>query len=201
MKRIVLSAIAAVMAVTGLSACGQGSTYYHPAAYGQNGHCYYINNPAEAIALQHAGLCPNTWLPMQAPLAWQEMYYPYYSSPAYYNAYVPVGLRRGYITSEQSFGRTYHSAILTAERSAVYKSNTGKTTTYSKISSGGGTRTSFGSGTRCDVVSNALLKPQFQHPAKGGGGGGFGGGSRGGYSGGSRSGSGSGSRTGTRTGC
>lgn len=201
MKKFIVAAVAATLTMLGLGACGGGHpTTYTPAAYGQNGYCYYINSPAEALALQSSGLCPHSWAPLLAPLAWQQMYYPYYSSPAYYNHYVPVGVRTVYISHERSFGSTYRSQIATASKSASYRGSNGKVTTYNKISTGGGTRTSFGTktSTRCDVVRGALLKTKFQR----GGGGGFGGGSRSGGSsgGGTRSGSSSTSRSGSSSG-
>lgn len=204
MKKFIVAAVAAALTMVGLGSCGSSQpTAYAPAAYGQNGYCYYINSPAEAVALQASGLCPHSWVPLLAPLMWQQMYYPYYSSPAYYNHYVPVSVRTVYVSHERSFGSTYRSRISTLSKTASYRGSNGKVTTYNKISTGGGTRTTFGTktSTRCDVIRPALLKSKFQRG--GGGGGGFGGGSRssgGGYSGGSRSGSSSTSRSGSSSG-
>lgn len=130
------------------AACGSlsstaGAISYAPAAYGQNGDCYYINSPAEAVALEQAGLCPRSWVPVLMPLAWHEEYYSYYDSPSYYDTYVPARYRTVYVTRQRGFYRSYHARITTLSRSAVYKTSAGGTIKGTTITS----RTRFGSGT------------------------------------------------------
>lgn len=147
-NRLVTGVLAAAAITAALVTAGCGSTgngqdvTYAPAAYGANGQCYYINSPAEAVALEQAGLCPAGWVPTLMPLSWEQEYYAYYDSPAYYNRYVPVRYRTVYIHTESAFGRTYHTAILTQSRTAVYKSSTGSTVHGYKAGT-----VKFGSGT------------------------------------------------------
>lgn len=208
MKKFVVALAASAMALFGLSACGGSNPTYVPsaAAWGNAGlgQCYMpLGVPQSAWqAIQQQYItnhyCQPGWTPVYMPQSTYMAYYPYWSSGVFYNHYLPVTYRTSYVSYETGFGRQYHSQILTAERTATYKGSNGKTTTYNKIKSGGGSRSSFGTGgTRCSAVRDVLLQPQYQ--TKGGGGGFSGGGSRGGggYSGGgSRSGS-SGSRSGS----
>lgn len=204
MKKAFVTLVLAALGVTGLAGCGHGQTSYTPAAaaFGANGQCYMpLSVPQtawQAIEQQyiHQGWCQSGWTPIYIPQQTYMAYYPYYSSPAFYTHYVPATYRTSYVSYERGFGTSHRAQIATATRTATYKGSNGKTTTYNQIKTGGGTRTSFGSGTRCDVMRGSLMKPQY---AKRGGGGFSGGGSRGGgYSsgGGSRTGSGT-SRTGS----
>lgn len=151
MKRMFLAAVAAVLVVA-LAACGSGSgdVTYAPAAYGQDGHCYYVDSPDEATALLAAGLCPAGWVAYPAPLAWQEAYYSYYSSPSYYNRFVLVSHRTVYVTHETTFHTTYFSQISTASAKATYKGSNGKTVTGTtakmKFSTGSGSTGNVGGG-------------------------------------------------------
>lgn len=129
------------------TACSMGSTgddpvTYTPAAYGVSGHCYYIDNPAEAIALRAAGLCPSGWAPTLMPLAWHEEYAAYYDSPAYYGTYVPVRYRTVYVSHVTVFQTRYRTQISSASSRAVYRSSSGGTVSGSKL----GSKVSFGSG-------------------------------------------------------
>lgn len=138
-------ATAAVIGASAASAtaCGSASPdTYAPAAYGVPGHCYYVQDPAEALALEAAGLCPQGWVPTLAPLYWQETYYSYYSSPAYVNVYVPARVRTVYVQRETSFGRTYRAAIATRSRTASYRSSSGKVVKGSTLTG----KARFGSG-------------------------------------------------------
>lgn len=207
-------AIGCVVAATlmGAAACGGSNPTYAPvaAAWGNAGlsQCYMpLGVPQtawQAIEQQYIAhhYCQPGWTPVYMPQSTYMAYYPYWSSSAYYGYYLPSPYRSSYIVYERNFGTQYHSQILTAERTAVYKGSNGKTTTYNKISTGGGTRAKFGSGTRCSAVRNVLLQPQYQ--ARGTGGGSrSGGGTSGGTSrsgGGTRSGSGSGSGTTSKSG-
>ncbi len=144
------------LAMTGLVGCGasSGDPSYTPAAYyqtvGDVNDCYYVTSPAEAASLISAGLCPAGSVAYQMPVSWEEEYYDYYSSPAYYNTYIPVSSRSIYVNyTRVSFHTKYSTQITKASSKAVYKSSSGGTVSGSKVaikSFGGGSRTSSGSG-------------------------------------------------------
>jgi hypothetical protein len=190
MRKMILAVLAAVVMMTGLTACGGDEETYRPAAYGEKGACYYVDDPQEAIELQRAGYCGEKnhyWTPMIMPIFWHQMYYPYYSSPAYYNNYVPVVRRTTYQTNERTFGTTYKSEIKRESAKAKYKSSKGKIVTGNKVKSSqfAGTRNKGGSGSRTKTCSLSNLDATG-FIMKGGGGG-------------SRSGGGGGSRSTTKT--
>jgi len=135
------TAMAAAILATGGCGTAQPLTYA-PAAYGQNGQCYYLNSPAEVTALENAGLCPRSWVPAPMPLSWEEEYYDYYDSPVYYDTYVPVRYRTVYVTRVTTFGRTYRSQISTLSKSATYRTSSGGTVKGTGITG----KTRFGSG-------------------------------------------------------
>lgn len=128
---------------------------YTPAAYYQTVNnvyeCYYINSMDEAYALENAGLCPMYAIPTLMPISWEEMYFSYYSSPAYYNTYVPLAYRRTYVNVTcVHFHQTYSSQITRLSARAVYHSSGGGTVR-------GVTKTSsFSSGTTRKVVSYSV---------------------------------------------
>lgn len=192
MKRVILAAMAAALMATGLAACGHNDVTYRPAAYGENGHCYYVESPSEVYGLQRDHYCQSSWTPMLMPLAWHLMYAPYYSSPAYYGTFVPAASRTVFISHQTTFVNTHQSEIKTAVKSAKYKGSNGKTVPGSKFGtrtfSGGGSRGGFGGGSNRKTCGMGEVQvPVTIIGTKGGGGGGFGGGgSRGGFSGGSR---------------
>lgn len=143
-----------IAAYTTVLAAGCGTTHhavvttsYAPAAYGvqaSNGFdCYYIDDPAEATSMIAAGLCPAGSIPTLMPLAWHEMYYDYYASPAYYNTYVPVRYRTVWVSQSTSFYNTNKTTIVVVQKNATYKGSNG--TTVKGIPSGGVT---FGGGNR-----------------------------------------------------
>ena len=137
-------AAAAIALIATLAGCGTGQPVtYTPDAYGVAGHCYYVNSPAEAVALEAAGLCPRSWAPTLMPLAWHEEYWDYYDSPVYYTRYVPVSTRTVYVHQQATFGHAYHSAILTRSRTATYRSSSGTVVKGSTVTG----KTRFGSGT------------------------------------------------------
>jgi hypothetical protein len=133
LSRPLAAAAAGVTAAAVLAACSSSPTgsaqavTYAPAAYGVPGHCYYVNYPAEATALIAAGLCPRGWVPTQAPLAWEEEYADYYDSDAYVTTYVPAVDRVTYRSTQTRFYTRYRVTIISAEKSAVYRSSTGAT--------------------------------------------------------------------------
>lgn len=138
--------VAAALAVTAAAAAGcssqQAPLTYAPAAYGVPGHCYYVDDPAEALALRAAGLCPASWAPALMPLSWHEEYWDYYDSPAYYGTYVPARIRTVYVQRETTFGRTYHAAITTRSKTATYRTSSGTVVKGTQVTS----KTRFGSG-------------------------------------------------------
>lgn len=143
-KRAVTAA-AVLMAATGATAgCSSdaGPLTYAPAAYGVPGHCYYVNSVAEAVALQAAGLCPRSWAPTIMPVAWEEEYYSYYDSTAYYDTYVPARSRTVYVQRETTFGHANRTAIAVRSKTATYKSSSGTTVKGSQVTG----KTKFGSG-------------------------------------------------------
>lgn len=138
-------ATATALTAAGAAACGGGNSQpisYAPAAYGANGQCYYVDDATEAVSLMAAGLCPPTWVPTPMPLAWHEMYYNYYASPAYV-VYVPANRRSYYTTSQVTFQKTYSVQINTASRNATWKGSNGKTVPGSAVNPG---KMSFGGG-------------------------------------------------------
>lgn len=147
MKRAaaIVTVLAAAIATLTITGCGPDSqpVTYAPAAYGVSGHCYYIDDPAEAIALENAGLCPHTWHPALMPMWWHEEYFNYYDSPAYYNRYVPVRVRTVYVTHERTFGTRYRTVIASRSKLATYRSSSGTLVKGTKMTG----KTRFGSGT------------------------------------------------------
>ena len=160
-RRIALGVAAAVL-IGSAAACGSGSgdddPTYTPAAYyqtvGNVYDCYYLTSTQEAYNLMAAGLCPAGSIPTPMPLGWEETYWDYWSSPAYYNTYIPASYRSTYThVTIVHFSNTYRSQIKSASAKAVYKSSTGGTVTGSKANTaqfGGGSRTtkSYGGGSR-----------------------------------------------------
>lgn len=141
MKRL-LAIGAALIGFAALAGCAGTPVTYAPAAYGVPGQCYYVQNPAEAVALEAAGLCPSTWVPTLMPLAWHQMYYGYYDSPVYYDRYVPASSRTAYVSRQRTFGTAYKTKITALSRTATYKGSNGSTVKGAKVA-----RTQFGSGT------------------------------------------------------
>jgi len=137
-----------IMLTTGCGSPGStgGSATYAPAAYGAGGDCYYITYPAEVTALIAAGKCAAGSVAVQAPLAWEEEYWPYYDSAAFTGTYVPAADRTAYTSGETAFGKTYRTVILTRSKLGTYKSSTGSTVHgYKTGTVHFGSGTSFGS--------------------------------------------------------
>lgn len=162
--------------IASLTACGSGwsddsaDATYTPAAYWQSvdnvRSCFYFGTDltdglAQVALLQAAGLCPDGSMPVAAPLYWAEEYYPYYSSPAYYNAYVPSSYRSTYThVTVVHFSTTYKTQIKAASAKAVYRSSAGGTVKGAQVSTarfGGGSRTgtSYGGGSRVNLSTQA----------------------------------------------
>ncbi|HEX4789971.1 MAG TPA: hypothetical protein VH372_16010 [Actinospica sp.] len=127
------------------------------------------------------------------PLGWQETYWDYYSSPVYYNTYIPVS-RRSHYTSVTvvSFSSKYKTQISSLSAKGRYEGSDGtKTSGSSKLKysgSGSGTGSVHGGG---GARGCSFGMTEIQD--KSGSGGSHGGGS-------ARSGSGSGSGSGSKSG-
>ena len=98
-------------------------------AYGEHNHCYYVDSPAEALALIAAGLCPAGWTPYRMPTYWEDEYWYYYDSPTYIRGFVPQARQTTYNTTIVSFQKSNSSAIASASKTATYKTSSGKTVT------------------------------------------------------------------------
>lgn len=156
MRKFVMLPLMALLLVVGLSGCGGGTPVtYAPVAYGEYGHCYYVDDPYEVTVLQNQGLCNRSWVPFLMPLLWHQMYYPYYSSPGYYNTFVVVSHRTTYVTTQKTFGNTYKSDISRVSKTAKYKGSNGKIVTGNKVKTSDmkGNRNSGGSGSRTKKCS------------------------------------------------
>jgi len=185
-KRAVLAALASVMVLGGAVACGSDNDY-RPAAYGENGQCYFVDDPREVDVLYQNGNCPRDWRPVIMPLFWHQQYYPYYSSPAYYNTYVPVSSRTVYVERSTNFGSTYASQIKTASSQAKYTNSKGKVVPGNKVAPnkfGGGSRQKSGSNNSRQTCGMSLNGAPIDLLGSGSG---SGGGSRSSSGGGSRS--------------
>lgn len=165
--RRLLAALAVLLGtLAGAAGCGHGATTYAPAAYGENGHCYYLDYPAEAVTLIHDGLCPSSWIPWPMPASWEADYAPYYDSPAWYDTYVPRANRTVYVHHITTYMHT-HAAIIRQDASeARYRSSTGKTVSGTTVAAevashsvkfGGGARSkkSYGGGARSGGSSHS----------------------------------------------
>lgn len=143
MRRLA-TVLAGVVLAAGLGACGGGQAVaYRPASFGVPGQCYYLHDPLEAMALQRAGLCEAGWMPTIMPLAWHQMYAPYYASPRYINIYVPSEQRTAFRRTEQTWGAANKGVIAAQAKQAKYLGSNGKTVTADKIGA-----TKYGAGNR-----------------------------------------------------
>jgi hypothetical protein len=200
--RPALALLAAALVASTADACDSGSSAandatYAPAAYGvQNGSvfdCYYAEDPSEVAALINAGDCPHGAVATAMPLYWEEEYYPYYSSSAYYGVYMQPRYRSHYTSVTVVHFQSAHSADITRYSStARYKSSSGGYVTGSskvKFGSGSGSSAVHGGGNaRTGGCAESMTVVQMRGGSSGSGG------SHGGGS--ARSGSGSGSHGG-----
>lgn len=171
LKKIALGLSLLLAALATLCGCGSISggddPTYTPAAYYQAVNnvyeCYYLTSTQEAYNLMAAGLCPQGSMPTPMPMSWEEEYWDYWSSPAYYNTYIPTTYRSHYtsvtivtLNHSSSFQRN----VSTLSSKALYKSSAGGTVSGSKVSTtsfGGGSRTakSYGGGSRSNSNSSS----------------------------------------------
>lgn len=143
-----------------------------------------------------AGLCPASSVAYPMPLGWEETYWGYYSSPAYYNTYIPASRRSHYSSvTVVAFASKYKTRISSLSSKGGYEGSDGKTVSGgSKLKysgSGSGTGAVHGGGGARGCASGMT---EIQDK---GGSGSHGGGSSRGCSG---SKSGSGAKTGTHSG-
>lgn len=136
MNRTATAALGLTAALT-LTGCGGTAPTYRPTAYGENGHCYYLNSPLEVDQLRRDGLCPGNWTPMAAPSPWLYRYGSYYYSPAYVSHYVPGPARNSTLSTGTTFLRDHKADVSAAQRDATYVTikdgKPGKTVPASKI--------------------------------------------------------------------
>ncbi|MGH9011058.1 MAG: hypothetical protein ACRDYF_14585 [Acidimicrobiia bacterium] len=171
MKRWVVAALA----VTGLlvaTGCSKPERVaYRPISYGADNQCWYVDDPEEVRHLVQDGLCHANWAATPMPDHWRMRYWNYYSSPSYYDVYVPPGRRLTYAASQRSWGEARRTDIETASRQATYLGSNGKAVTAEKIGVakyGGGNRfgpvgTKFGGGARTPTPNPAT--PSGASPA------------------------------------
>lgn len=146
MKKIIASAVIGAVTLSatacGLIPNGDDDVSYAPAAYYQVVNniyeCFYITSPAEAEALKAAGLCPPGAMDVPMPQAWEAEYWSYWSSPAYYNTYIPVSYRSNYthvtiVSLNRSTSFTRMSTSLSSR--ATYRGTNGSTVTGVRLSS------------------------------------------------------------------
>lgn len=177
MKTRLALALIGVVAFAGLGGCGRSEPVaYRPAAFGVPGQCYYLHDPLEALELRARGLCDPGWAPTLMPLAWHQMYYPFYSSPSYINVYVPRAQRTVVLRGERTWGSANKGAIAAQARQAKYLGSNGKVVPASKIGAtkyGAGNRfgpsgTKFGGGDRGADPSKPRVKaPTVKTPGGG----------------------------------
>lgn len=159
--RIAIAAIGAFVAIgAGATACGHDRTYY-PAAYGESGHCYYVDTPAEATALIVAGLCPTGWVAYPMPVYWHAQYSWFYDSDRYYNTYVPVASRTVYVSHVTVFKQSHQADISRLTPSGKVQDSKRKQYTGAQVLSGpngGGARGSGNGGARSSGYSGGTAR-------------------------------------------
>ena len=120
-----IALVAAAGLVMGLAACTDDSSY-EPAAYGQNGQCYYVQNPQEATVLLQDHKCLSGWTPTLMPESWLLMYYAFYSSSFYRNTYVPSSYRSTYSSKLNSFYSANKTTITQQASKGTYRDSSGQ---------------------------------------------------------------------------
>jgi hypothetical protein len=187
MKKIVARvAIGALIAVAGLTACGDDEPdQFVPASFGADGQCYWVESEDEVRVLKDDDLCERNAQPVHAgsdhdSSDWLLFYALYLNSPAYYNRYVPVAQRTVYVEHRTVYNRTHASEIKAAAPRAKYKGSNGKIYTGDKVKTskfGNGGSRGFGKGTR-NCSMGALNASGLVMKGGGGTGGSRGGGTR-----------------------
>lgn len=151
MTRLARAFAATALLIPLLAACGgSDDVAYVPAAFGEDGKCYYVEDADEVRVLRDDDLCERSWTPTPAPPYWLFLYMPYFSSPAYYDRYVPAQRRSGWQTRSTTFTQQNKTQIDAAQKTAKYRGSDGKTYTGAKVKPGqfGSGNKGFGNGTR-----------------------------------------------------
>lgn len=167
------AALVATASTATLAACGNthhhvvvtsqpAAVSYAPAAYGQNGQCYYLDDPQEALSLIAAGLCQPGWRPTLMPLYWHQEYYSYYASDAYMDAYVPRSYWGSYHTQQNNFYTVNKTTIINVQKNAVYKGSNGATVAASALPS---SKLSFGAGVKPSMSFGSVAPPKPDNSA------------------------------------
>lgn len=220
MRKIAMLLVGLV-AILGLStACSSSPVTYQPVGYGPtwngNQYCGWLESPLEC---QNSGINQLYWGQMgytqpvgyvpgyggslaSSLFYWNLAYSPWYSSPRYYNTYVPASYRTVYVQHNTTFNHTYATQTKAAASTATYKGSNGKTVSGTKVKTSQlkPAKNNGGSGGTKKCGAGLSLVDQGISTKIGGGGssgGSSGGGSHGSSGGGSKSGGGSGgSKTG-----
>jgi len=114
-----LTRLAAILPAAAIALAGCGSTTNDPpgpTTYGEAGACYYVDDPSEVVALQDAGYCPRNWSPAPMPSPWYDQWAWYYSSPRYYDTYVPVSRRTVYVQHVKVIAAQHPKAVTKAPK-------------------------------------------------------------------------------------
>jgi hypothetical protein len=132
---------AAALSLTA-AGCSDGGDYGYdqPTYYGENGHCYYVTDPYEVVALQQAGLCPVNWTPMLVPSAFETRYYVVYHDGGYRDRFVPKARRDTYNVTINNYGSQHKSEIDTAKKTYQQQRKTQEQRQQSGTTYGGGAR-------------------------------------------------------------
>lgn len=166
--------VSVVLAVGGCSSGSKAPSHVYPAAYGEQGHCYYVSDPAEVGLLQRDGRCPRSSTALLMPLMWRQRYAYYYDRPAYYTHYVPQGTARDrFVDNAKAFEGKYRDQIKTQAGSARYVDSKGKVFAASKVGPGtfgGGSKGGFGGGSRQKICGLGEIGARSLLSKPGGGG-------------------------------
>lgn len=130
---------------------------YTPVAYGEDGHCYYVDDPSEIGLLQARGMCPSSWVAYPMPAAWHARYVDYYDSDRYVKVYVVSSRRKTYHTHVQAFEKSNKTLIGSQRKAFAAERTTARTTTINRQSSerSGGTSSSTSSTTSKKTIGSS----------------------------------------------
>jgi hypothetical protein len=125
-----------LVALIAIPACSShDDEVYTPLAYGENGHCYYVDDPSEIGLLQARGMCPTSWVAYPMPPAWHARYVSYYDSDRYVDTYVVSSRRRTYLKHAKTFEKSNKTLIGSQRKAFAAERTAARTTTTSRQSS------------------------------------------------------------------
>lgn len=192
MKKLIALAVAGALAVCGLTACGSDDDTVAPSARGPanvsgQSTCVYIEAadeckdsgvpverwfqaPAEQPAASNAGFHDDgTSTFLMQVFMWHVIYSTWFSSPAYYDRYVPTSYRTAYVQHNTTFITHYSTQIKQNSGKASYRNSKGKPVPANKVNAkkfapprnNGGDR-----GTNCNaiVLDLTLHGPRIPRP-------------------------------------